>query len=261
MKNAGIPDALVGQPLIPRGEVPCVWMDAGVLTFRLCDRGLECSTCPLDNALRNSPELAHRVTRTERPPATRSGCLVPEDVFFHPGHTWVRIGTDGTLTIGVDDLGSRLVGRIESVGLPTAGDTLTADRPAIRLAGSTGEVDLDAPFTGIVIEANPALIAEPDLVRSAPFGDGYLLKARPVNPARALTSLLSGTVAQNWAAAEETLVRALVDVVTARSGQPTLNDGGTLSNNLLAGLPPVKAERIRNQIFHAPAAGREAKEQ
>ena len=30
----------------------CVWMDAGVLAYKLCDRGFDCSHCPLDAALR-----------------------------------------------------------------------------------------------------------------------------------------------------------------------------------------------------------------
>lgn len=34
-----------------RAARTCVWMDAGVLTFKLCDRDFDCEHCPLDAAL------------------------------------------------------------------------------------------------------------------------------------------------------------------------------------------------------------------
>lgn len=45
-----------GEPL------KCIWMLAGVLTYRLCDRQYDCEHCPLDAALRETapsqPNLA-----------------------------------------------------------------------------------------------------------------------------------------------------------------------------------------------------------
>ncbi|MEN8151646.1 MAG: hypothetical protein ABFS86_17655 [Planctomycetota bacterium] len=63
------------QPIIPIGEVPCVWMAAGVLTFRLCDRDLECGDCPLDRAIRNEPQ-PETTTRSSEGPA--AGFHVPD---------------------------------------------------------------------------------------------------------------------------------------------------------------------------------------
>ena len=34
------------------GALPCVWMSAGVINYRLCDREYECESCPLDTAIR-----------------------------------------------------------------------------------------------------------------------------------------------------------------------------------------------------------------
>ena len=33
----------------------CVWMDAGVVNYKLCDRGFDCDRCPLDQALHRRP--------------------------------------------------------------------------------------------------------------------------------------------------------------------------------------------------------------
>ena len=35
-----------------RTEQACVWMRAGVIRYRLCDRGFDCDRCPLDAGLR-----------------------------------------------------------------------------------------------------------------------------------------------------------------------------------------------------------------
>jgi len=37
-----------------RAAPTCVWMDAGVLTYRLCDRDFDCAHCPLNAALRGT---------------------------------------------------------------------------------------------------------------------------------------------------------------------------------------------------------------
>ena len=35
--------------------VRCVWMDAGVVNYKLCDRGYDCERCPLDQGLHRRP--------------------------------------------------------------------------------------------------------------------------------------------------------------------------------------------------------------
>jgi hypothetical protein len=109
--------------------------------------------------------------------------------------------------------------------------------------------------------ANRSLSGNPMLVRRDPYGAGFLYRAKPSDPARALSGLMTDEDALAWATEQETLLRAMVDIATARAGDAfTMNDGGLLSDDLLAGLPPVKAERIRNWIFNAPQKGREARE-
>ena len=83
------------QSVIPQGEVPCVWMTACVLSFRLCDRDLECADCPLDLALRNAPMPTPSADEIAGPPDPR----VPQRVFLHPGHMWVRLRPGGEIFI------------------------------------------------------------------------------------------------------------------------------------------------------------------
>ncbi len=261
MTNNGKPDKHGSQPIIPRGEIPCVWMTAGVLSFRLCDRRLACRECPLEHALRNTPEVAARAPESNPRRTTPGGCRVPPGRFFHAGHTWVRLLPGGEFEVGLDDFGGRVAGKVERVSLPSTGDHLTIGESSVGIVGRKTEVKLRAPFTGGVSGANRSLESDPMLVRRDPYKRGYLYRARPSDPARALAELIPGEAALGWVTEQEILLRALVDIATVRAGATfTMNDGGLLSDDLLAGVPPVKAERIRNWIFSAPLTGREARE-
>lgn len=59
--------------------LPCVWMSAGLVAYKLCDRGFECESCPFDQAMRGAlPPPAPRPDGSEngdrpRRAATRRG--------------------------------------------------------------------------------------------------------------------------------------------------------------------------------------------
>lgn len=42
-------DRPISQPLLP-----CVWMSAGLVAFKLCDREGECEGCPFDRAMQGA---------------------------------------------------------------------------------------------------------------------------------------------------------------------------------------------------------------
>ena len=40
--------------ILPRDAEPCIWMSAGLVSYKLCDRDFDCGNCPLDAALRGN---------------------------------------------------------------------------------------------------------------------------------------------------------------------------------------------------------------
>lgn len=57
-----VPQPLTSVP--PPGLLPCVWMSAGLVAFKLCDREGECESCPFDRAMR---EPSGKPRRRRRP--------------------------------------------------------------------------------------------------------------------------------------------------------------------------------------------------
>ena len=46
------------------------------------------------------------------------GFLVPEKVYFHPGHAWAKVERGDLLSLGIDDFGQKLVGPINAIQTP-----------------------------------------------------------------------------------------------------------------------------------------------
>ena len=43
------------------GKKPCIWMEAGVIDFKICNRDFDCPTCEFDQAMTEA--AAHNLTR------------------------------------------------------------------------------------------------------------------------------------------------------------------------------------------------------
>ncbi|RPJ33478.1 MAG: hypothetical protein EHM35_10500, partial [Planctomycetaceae bacterium] len=78
----------------------CVWMCAGLLTFRLCDRNYECDGCPVEDLFHPSEKSS-----SKKPPTTAScGISAAPDRFHDPQHLWMRVLPGGRLQIGLDPM-------------------------------------------------------------------------------------------------------------------------------------------------------------
>ena len=90
-------------------------------------------------------------------------------------HEWVALN-GATATIGITDFAADALGDIVFVELPEVGAELTRG-DAFGEAESTKSVsELYAPVTGTVVEINDAVVDDPALLNSAPFGDAWLIK-------------------------------------------------------------------------------------
>jgi glycine cleavage system H protein len=217
-------------------------MTGGVLSFRLCDRSLECGDCPLDLALRNAPMPATVPAETE----PEAEFPVPERIFLHPAHLWVRLRPGGEMEVGVDDLARRLLSPVREVRLPEEGDEITAALPAVTVGTDHGLVALPAPFDGVVVRANPALAGNPELLSESPYEKGWLFRGVSPDPMAALAGLLRGEGAASYVACEAGRARDLLDVALANdpAGRPERCE------EAMASLPPRVVACLIEKLLH-----------
>jgi glycine cleavage system H protein len=180
---------------------------------------------------------------------------LPADLFFHPGHTWVRLDGGDTVTIGMSDFAQQLVGPLGRVKLPQPGALLVQGEPALTLETGGAAVSMLAPVDGRVVAVNPALAASSDIVKESPYGDGWLMQVQSSRLASNLKNLLSGTLARRWM---DTVCETLGAQMTPVELGKVYLDGGRLVDGLARSLSQDEWDRVARQFFLTEEGGRHA---
>jgi len=104
---------------------------------------------------------------------------IPGDLKFLSSHEWVRVETDGTVTVGISDHAQDLLGDIVFVELPEVGQSIDAESDAAIVESVKAASDVYSPLSGEVIEVNPTLEDQPEIINSSPYDDGWFYKMAP----------------------------------------------------------------------------------
>ena len=109
--------------------------------------------------------------------------MVPTDLHYTKDHEWVRLDGD-VATMGITAYAADQLGDIVFVELPDVGRALD-QFAAIGVVESVKAVsDLFAPVGGEVVETNPALTGQPELVNSDPYEGGWMVRLRLADAAQ-----------------------------------------------------------------------------
>ena len=92
-------------------------------------------------------------------------------------HEWIAVDGD-IATVGITDFAADKLGDVVFVELPDVGGEVTGGTVVGEIESTKSVGELYAPVDGEVVEANQAVVDDPSLVNSDPFGDGWLVKVR-----------------------------------------------------------------------------------
>lgn len=109
---------------------------------------------------------------------------VPDGLRYTDDHEWLRLEA-GEGVIGVTDYAAEQLGDVVFVELPAVGARLEAGKTFGVVESVKAVSDLYAPVAGEVVAINERLADHPELVNSAPFGDGWLVRLRLAEPSEA----------------------------------------------------------------------------
>lgn len=104
----------------------------------------------------------------------------PENLRYTKDHEWVRIEGDEA-TVGITDFAQQELGDIVYVEIETVGQELGAGNVFGTVEAVKTVSDLFLPLAGTVSEVNPNLNANPELVNSDPYGEGWMIKMKISN--------------------------------------------------------------------------------
>ncbi len=101
----------------------------------------------------------------------------PENLKYTKDHEWISIEGD-VATIGITNFAQGELGEIVYVEIETEGETLDREEVFGTVEAVKTVSDLFMPLSGEVLEINPKLEDEPELVNSDPYGDGWMIKLK-----------------------------------------------------------------------------------
>ena len=107
--------------------------------------------------------------------------MVPQDLRYTMDHEWVRVSGE-TATVGITQFAADQLGDIVFVELPAPGKALAAQVTFGVVESVKAVSDLFSPLTGAVVEVNPELAGQPELVNADPYGRGWMVKLSLADP-------------------------------------------------------------------------------
>jgi glycine cleavage system H protein len=103
---------------------------------------------------------------------------IPADLYYTEEHEWVQRTGDDTVRVGITDYAQSALGDVVFVQLPDVDAEVTAGESFGEVESTKSVSDLYAPVSAKVVAVNGDLEANPQLVNSDPYGEGWLVDLR-----------------------------------------------------------------------------------
>jgi glycine cleavage system H protein len=124
----------------------------------------------------------------------------PKTLRFAPTHEWVLLDGD-IATVGISQFAVDQLNDLIMIDLPKVGTQVTAGKSFGEVESVKAVSDLYAPLSGEVVDVNPAVAEDVQVLATDPYGAGWLIKVRVVDPA-ATAGLLNHAAYQQKVAEE-----------------------------------------------------------
>ncbi len=180
-------------------------------------------------------------------PAVVGGFAVPENLRYHPGHTWALSESPNLVRVGMDDFASKLTGTIENITLPQRGQWIRQGQKMCTLYRDDVAVDMVSPIEGTVAEINQALMSDPKLALRDPYGEGWLVTVQSPDAKTSFKNLLGGALARWWT--EESASRLQHRMPMPMAMGALAQDGGVAINDVANQIPGQDWLSLAKEFF------------
>jgi glycine cleavage system H protein len=188
-------------------------------------------------------------------PSLVGGFKVPENLRYHPGHTWALNESPSLVRVGMDDFASKLIGKVEHIALPQRGQWIRQGQKICTIQRDGVAVDMVSPIEGSVADINEALATNPELARNDSYGEGWLITVQSPDAKTNFRNLLGGAMARWWT--EESASRLQKKMPTLAGSMfagavplgALAQDGGVAVDNLTAQIPADKWAPLAKEFF------------
>jgi len=264
----GTKEKKASMKIVPPGKKKCVWMEANVVSYKLCDNNYDCSTCVYDQAMqvkvarqKESDETSQVDVATDKfsntwaekmmtLPASQRKCRymitgevgrklcpnayecgncsfdqmmqervqteplpleatskvenfeLPEEIYYHDGHTWARPEYGGRVRVGFDDFAQKLLGRLSRIETPSIGSEVKQGHVGFQVRRNEEMAQVLSPIDGIVTHINHQILDHPELINESPYEKAWLFIVEPTKLRKNLKGLYYGEEAHKFISEE-----------------------------------------------------------
>lgn len=198
----------------------CIWMTAGVISFKLCPLNYDCEHCDFDEVMRSqvrSKRARPRVKKHEPKTLTPSESIsassidsriplfftfaageVDEELYLHPAHLWARRVEDQKWRLGIGKLLAYVLPPPVKIELHGQNTRVTQNRLLGKVHTQAGTVPLLAPLSGRLVKINSKIDQCPELVQQDPDGEGWLATMESSPDSSELGNLYAGLAGRRF---------------------------------------------------------------
>jgi glycine cleavage system H protein len=178
-------------------------------------------------------------------PGLVGGFAVPENLRYHPGHTWALSESPNLVRIGMDDFASKLTGKVERITLPQRGQWIRQGQKVCTIHRDGCAVDMVSPVEGSVSDINMELLQDPKLALRDCYGDGWLVTVHAPDAKTSFRNLLGGALARWWTEESASRLQHRMPMTLGALAQ----DGGVAMNDLSAQIPDQEWLPLAKEFF------------
>jgi glycine cleavage system H protein len=178
-------------------------------------------------------------------PSLVGGFKVPENLRYHPGHTWALNEGPSLVRVGLDDFASKLIGKVERIQLPQRGQWIRQGQKIATIYRDGAAVDMVSPIEGSVADVNDTVARDPKLANKDPYGEGWLITVQSPDAKTNFRNLLGGAMARWWTEESAGRLQRKMPVLAGALAQ----DGGVAMENLTDQIPDQEWATIAKEFF------------
>jgi glycine cleavage system H protein len=178
-------------------------------------------------------------------PSVVAGFAVPDNLRYHPGHTWAVAESKELVRVGIDDLAAKVAGHVTKIDIPARGQWIRQGQRIISMQRDGGTIELVSPIEGTVVGVNDAALQQPELAQKDPYGEGWLLTVNVPDALTNFRNLLSGATARRWMEEAAARLRMTAPLAVGAVAQ----DGGVALDSAIGHLTPQELEKLEKDLF------------
>ena len=170
-----------------------------------------------------------------------------DEIFFSPGHTWLKFDNNGFVNLGVDEFASKVLGKIPVSSCSSINERIKKGDILFQSESGNKKLKFLSPIDGIINSIIPNPVNK---TNSSPYNE-WVIKLQPNDFNKKQNSFLTGTEASKWMKKEFVRLENFFSQHTTKKelAGVTMFDGGTIAEGAIFNLPENKIELFEKEFL------------